>query len=70
MCCSNWPLAIRGRFSGRRPSPEAAADVTREPVTSIFPGSHGSLRERDCDLVQGFWLGYPLEPQQFVDLLG
>jgi EAL domain-containing protein (putative c-di-GMP-specific phosphodiesterase class I) len=33
-------------------------------------GQFELLRERDCDLVQGFWLGYPLEPQQFVDLLG
>ena len=33
-------------------------------------GQFDLLRERDCDLVQGFWLGYPLEPQQFVDLLG
>ncbi|WP_439655126.1 putative bifunctional diguanylate cyclase/phosphodiesterase [Thermomonas alba] len=27
------------------------------------------LRERGCDLVQGYWLGHPLEPQAFHDLL-
>ncbi|HOV95422.1 MAG TPA: EAL domain-containing protein [Thermomonas sp.] len=32
-------------------------------------GQFDLLRERDCDLVQGFWLGYPLEAPQFVDLL-
>ncbi|MDE2406878.1 MAG: EAL domain-containing protein [Xanthomonadaceae bacterium] len=32
-------------------------------------GQYELLRERDCDLVQGYWLGHPLEPQQFVDLL-
>jgi EAL domain-containing protein (putative c-di-GMP-specific phosphodiesterase class I) len=32
-------------------------------------GQFELLRERECDLVQGYWLGYPLEPQQFQDLL-
>ena len=32
-------------------------------------GQFDLLRERDCDLVQGYWLGYPLESPQFADLL-
>ncbi len=32
-------------------------------------GQYQLLRERDCDLVQGYWLGHPLEPQAFLDLL-
>jgi EAL domain-containing protein (putative c-di-GMP-specific phosphodiesterase class I) len=32
-------------------------------------GQFDLLRERDCDLVQGYWLGYPMEPQQFVALV-
>jgi EAL domain-containing protein (putative c-di-GMP-specific phosphodiesterase class I) len=32
-------------------------------------GQHPLLRERGCDLVQGYWLGHPLEPQAFVALM-
>lgn len=32
-------------------------------------GQYELLRERDCDLLQGYWLGHPLDPQQFLDLL-
>ncbi|WP_428735793.1 putative bifunctional diguanylate cyclase/phosphodiesterase [Thermomonas sp.] len=32
-------------------------------------GQYQLLRDRDCDLVQGYWLGHPLEPQAFLDLL-
>ena len=33
-------------------------------------GQFELLRERDCDLVQGFWLGHPMGGQEFVRLLG
>lgn len=32
-------------------------------------GQYQLLRERGCDLVQGYWLGHPLEPQAFVELM-
>lgn len=32
-------------------------------------GQYQLLRERGCDLVQGYWLGHPLEPQAFVALM-
>ena len=33
-------------------------------------GQFELLRERDCDLVQGYWLGHPMGGQEFVRLLG
>ena len=33
-------------------------------------GQYELLRERDCDLVQGYWLGHPLSAAEFVKLLG
>jgi EAL domain-containing protein (putative c-di-GMP-specific phosphodiesterase class I) len=32
-------------------------------------GQYELLRERDCDLVQGYWLGYPLSADAFARLL-
>ncbi len=32
-------------------------------------GQYDLLRERDCDLVQGFWLGHPCTPAEFAKLL-
>ena len=32
-------------------------------------GQYAILRERGCDLVQGFWLGHPLTAKEFVGLL-
>jgi diguanylate cyclase (GGDEF)-like protein len=32
-------------------------------------GQFDLLRERDCDLVQGFWLGHPCTPAEFAKLL-
>jgi diguanylate cyclase (GGDEF)-like protein len=32
-------------------------------------GQYQLLRERDCDLAQGFWLGYPLNESEFMQLL-
>ncbi|MEO6154964.1 MAG: EAL domain-containing protein [Thermomonas sp.] len=31
-------------------------------------GQYDLLRERDCDLVQGFWLGHPCTPAEFTRL--
>jgi diguanylate cyclase (GGDEF)-like protein len=33
-------------------------------------GQYELLRDRDCDLVQGFWLGHPCTPAEFAKLLG
>jgi diguanylate cyclase (GGDEF)-like protein len=33
-------------------------------------GQYDLLRERDCDLVQGYWLGHPLTAAEFVKLVG
>jgi diguanylate cyclase (GGDEF)-like protein len=33
-------------------------------------GQFDLLRERDCDLVQGYWLGHPQSGQEFTALLG
>ncbi len=33
-------------------------------------GQFDLLRERDCDLVQGFWLGHPCTAEEFARLLG
>ncbi len=33
-------------------------------------GQYAILRERGCDLAQGYWLGYPLTAQEFSRLLG
>ncbi len=33
-------------------------------------GQFELLRERDCDLVQGYWLGHPMGGQEFVAQLG
>jgi EAL domain-containing protein (putative c-di-GMP-specific phosphodiesterase class I) len=33
-------------------------------------GQFDLLRERDCDLVQGYWLGYPMSAVEFARLLG
>ena len=33
-------------------------------------GQFDLLRERDCDLVQGYWLGYPMSSVEFARLLG
>jgi EAL domain-containing protein (putative c-di-GMP-specific phosphodiesterase class I) len=33
-------------------------------------GQYALLRERGCDLAQGFWLGHPLVAEEFVRLLG
>ena len=33
-------------------------------------GQFELLRERDCDLVQGYWLGHPMGGQDFVAQLG
>lgn len=33
-------------------------------------GQFELLRERDCDLVQGYWLGYPMPADAFARLLG
>ncbi len=33
-------------------------------------GQFDLLRERDCDLVQGFWLGHPCSPAEFAKLIG
>jgi EAL domain-containing protein (putative c-di-GMP-specific phosphodiesterase class I) len=32
-------------------------------------GQFDLLRERGCDLAQGYWLGYPLNESEFVQLL-
>ncbi|MGH8085357.1 MAG: putative bifunctional diguanylate cyclase/phosphodiesterase [Lysobacter sp.] len=32
-------------------------------------GQHDLLRDRGCDLAQGFWLGHPLPVEGFIDLL-
>ena len=32
-------------------------------------GQFDLLRERDCDLVQGYWLGYPMSTLEFARLL-
>jgi diguanylate cyclase (GGDEF)-like protein len=32
-------------------------------------GQYAILRERGCDLAQGFWLGHPLVAEDFLDLL-
>jgi EAL domain-containing protein (putative c-di-GMP-specific phosphodiesterase class I) len=32
-------------------------------------GQYEVLRERGCDLAQGFWLGHPLSAQEFSQLL-
>ena len=32
-------------------------------------GQYAILRERGCDLAQGFWLGHPLTAEDFLDLL-
>jgi len=32
-------------------------------------GQHDILRDRGCDLAQGFWLGHPLPVEGFMDLL-
>jgi len=31
---------------------------------------HDALRERECDLAQGYWLGHPLGQDEFIGLLG
>ncbi len=41
--------------------------VVAEGVEKL--GQYDLLRERDCDLVQGFWLGYPCTPAEFAKLL-
>jgi EAL domain-containing protein (putative c-di-GMP-specific phosphodiesterase class I) len=33
-------------------------------------GQFDLLRERDCDLVQGYWLGHPQSGQELTALLG
>ena len=33
-------------------------------------GQFDLLRERDCDLAQGYWLGQPCTAEQFARLLG
>ena len=33
-------------------------------------GQFELLRERDCDLVQGYWLGHPVPAEEFARLLG
>lgn len=33
-------------------------------------GQFALLRERGCDLAQGYWLGYPMPADEFVKLLG
>ncbi|MEO5629441.1 MAG: EAL domain-containing protein [Thermomonas sp.] len=33
-------------------------------------GQFDLLRERDCDLVQGFWLGHPVSATEFARLIG
>lgn len=33
-------------------------------------GQYDLLRERDCDLVQGYWLGHPLTAAEFAKLAG
>ena len=32
-------------------------------------GQFGMLRERGCDLAQGYWLGHPIPVERFIDLL-
>jgi EAL domain-containing protein (putative c-di-GMP-specific phosphodiesterase class I) len=33
-------------------------------------GQYDVLRERGCDLAQGYWLGYPMNLHDFRGLLG
>ena len=33
-------------------------------------GQYNLLRERGCDLVQGYWLGHPLPRDEYEALLG
>jgi len=33
-------------------------------------GQYTLLRERGCDLAQGYWLGYPVPMEEFIGLLG
>ena len=33
-------------------------------------GQYELLRERDCDLVQGYWLGHPISAAEFAKLVG
>ena len=33
-------------------------------------GQYTLLRERGCDLAQGYWLGYPVPMAEFIELLG
>ena len=42
--------------------------VVAEGVERV--GQFDLLRERDCDLVQGYWLGHPQSGQEFTALLG
>jgi EAL domain-containing protein (putative c-di-GMP-specific phosphodiesterase class I) len=32
-------------------------------------GQYAILRERGCDLAQGYWLGHPVKPEDFSQLL-
>ena len=32
-------------------------------------GQYELLRERDCDLVQGYWLGHPMSAAEFAKLI-
>lgn len=34
-----------------------------------LPGQFELLRERGCDLIQGFWMGHPLPAEEFSELL-
>ena len=33
-------------------------------------GQYALLRERGCDLAQGYWIGHPVAIDEFMSLLG
>ena len=77
-CCHSCAIDF-AREKSKRLAERKAAAQHRDRKMEVKPLSYWMkraqsafnawVRERDCDLVQGYWLGYPMEPQQFVALV-
>ena len=48
---------------------QMAATELEDIMNAFYEGQYDVLRERGCDLAQGYWLGYPMVMQDFMALL-